>query len=66
VAASKLAHDVIYYWHWMQEYTTAVTLASKRYILEIDMAQFLLEVENPRVERLLSAFIASEKSKLGI
>jgi len=63
MSATKLSEDVLYYWHYMQKYKNSASLVGARYVLEVEMAKFLTEVQNPRVAKLLSEFIESEKKK---
>ena len=63
MAASKLATDIITYWHWMMEYRNAASLVGKRYILDIEMPMFLNDCENEKVIKLMTEFMNAEKAK---
>ena len=65
-SATKLASDILHYWYYMTKYREATTMVSQRYVLEIEMAQFMTEATHPPVIRLLSAFMDKEKRLLGI
>lgn len=61
---TKLATDIVTYWHIMQLYHEQASLIGQRYVLDIDMPQFINDCESERVVNLLTAFMNAEKAKL--
>jgi hypothetical protein len=62
----KMDEDVLYYWHYMQQFWDQQSLMGQTYVLQIVMGTFLKEATNPRVIKLLSEFRKAKSIELGV